>query len=73
MSLNNFQDPASDYTADAIVGRYDQIEAPFTPEEIRLARLAIGEDALAGIGYASDYKIALRSVSIALASIRIGA
>jgi hypothetical protein len=49
--------------------RYADIEAGYSPEVIAIAREVIGEDALAGIGYKQDYKLALRAVKATLRTV----
>jgi hypothetical protein len=45
------------------------IESGYTAQEIEIARKVIGEDALAGIGYAQDYRVALRTVRATLRAV----
>lgn len=48
---------------------YAETEKGYTEQEIAIARRVIGEDALRGIGYGKDYKLALRVVRLTLKSV----
>lgn len=49
--------------------RYADLERGYSEQEIAIARKSIGMDALMGIGYGQDYKVALRTARIALRSV----
>lgn len=54
---------------DTLSARYHHIELGYTEREVAIAREVVTETALRGYGYEQDYRVALRTARVALASV----